>query len=117
MTVCVVSDERVAENKGKQPVMKQVERAAIVAACKYVDTVLTETPASVNPEYMQQHGFNIYTFACASERERREKLELCASLPAEMIREMPYTSGISTSDIVLRIIGGAGNRKAEPEKI
>lgn len=117
LTVCVVSDERVAENKGKQPVMKQVERAAIVAACKYVDTVLTETPASVNPEYMQQHGFNIYTFACASERERREKLELCASLPAEMIREMPYTSGISTSDIVLRIIDGAGNRKAEPEKI
>lgn len=116
LTVCVVSDERVAENKGKQPVMKQAERAAIVAACRYVDAVLTETPASVNPEYMQQHGFNIYTFACASEHERREKLELCASLPAEMIQELPYTPGISTSDIVLRIIGGAGNRKAGPEK-
>lgn len=116
LTVCVVSDERVAENKGKQPVMKQAERAAIVAACRYVDAVLTETPASVNPEYMQQHGFNIYTFACASEHERREKLELCASLPAEMIQELPYTPGISTSDIVLRIIGGAGNRKADPEK-
>lgn len=116
LTVCVVSDERVAENKGKQPVMKQAERAAIVAACRYVDAVLTETPASVNLEYMQQHGFNIYTFACASEHERREKLKLCESLPVEMIQELPYTPGISTSDIVLRIIDGAGNRKAEPEK-
>ncbi|MCW5619040.1 MAG: adenylyltransferase/cytidyltransferase family protein, partial [Nitrosomonas sp.] len=57
LTVCVVSDERVAENKGKQPVMKQAERAAIVAACRYVDAILTETPASINLEYMQKHGF------------------------------------------------------------
>lgn len=116
LTVCVVSDERVAENKGKQPVMKQAERAAIVAACRYVDAILTETPASVNLKYMQRHGFSIYTFACASEPERREKLKLCESLPAEMIQELPYTPGISTSDIVLRVIDGAGNRQAKPEK-
>jgi cytidyltransferase-like protein len=116
LTVCVVTDERVAENKGKLPVMKQAERAAIVAACRYVDAVLTETPASVTPEYMEQHGFNIYTFACASEHERREKLELCESLPAEMIQELPYTPDISSSDVVLRIIGGAGNRKTESKK-
>ncbi|MDT8364228.1 MAG: adenylyltransferase/cytidyltransferase family protein [Nitrosomonas sp.] len=117
LTVCVVSDERVAQNKGKLPVMKQAERAAIVGACKYVDAVLTETPASVTPEYMRQHGFNIYTFACASEHERRDKLELCASLPAGMIQELPYTRGISTSDIVLRVIDGAGSRKVKSEKI
>ncbi|MBX3631074.1 MAG: adenylyltransferase/cytidyltransferase family protein [Nitrosomonas sp.] len=116
LTVCVVSDERVAENKGKLPVMQQKERAAIVAACRYVDAVMTETPASVNLEYMQKHGFSIYTFACASEPERREKLKLCESLPAEMIQELPYTPGISTSDIVLRVIDGAGNRQAKPEK-
>lgn len=108
LTVCVVSDERVVQNKGKSPVMTQAERAAVVAACKYVDAVVTETPEKVTPELMRQHGFDIYTFACASERERRDKYKLCEELPAEMIRELPYTPEISTSDLVKRILDGAG---------
>ena len=107
LTVCVVSDERVVENKGKMPLMKQAERAAVVAACKYVDTVMTETPAAVTPAYMQQHGFDIYTFACASQQERTEKYKLCSTLPATMIHELSYTSGISTSNIVMRILEGS----------
>ena len=113
LTVCVVSDERVEENKGKLPVMKQAERAAVVAACKYVDVVMTETPANVSLEFMQQHGFDIYTFACASEQERIDKYELCNTLPAEMIHELTYTSGISTSDLVMRILDGAGVKEAD----
>lgn len=103
LTVCVVSDERVVENKGKLPVMKQAERAAVVAACKYVDAVMTETPANVTVEFMQKNGFDIYTFACASERERSDKHKLCDTLPAEMIKDLAYTPGISTSDVVMRI--------------
>jgi cytidyltransferase-like protein len=108
LTVCVVSDERVLDNKGKLPVMKQTERAATVAACKYVDAVMTETPASVTREFMQQHGFDIYTFACASENERSDKYRLCQTLPYEMIQELAYTPGISSSDLVTRILDGAG---------
>ena len=111
LTVCVVSNERVTENKGKLPVMKQAERAAVVATCKYVDAVMTDTPARVTKEFMQQHGFDIYTFACASEQERLDKYKLCESLPAEMIQELTYTSGISTSDLVMRILEGAGSKE------
>ena len=113
LTVCVVSDERVIENKGKLPVMKQVERAAVVAACKYVDAVMTDTPASVTKEFMQQHGFDIYTFACASEQEKLDKYKLCETLPARMIQELEYTAGISTSDLVTRILEGVGSKKAD----
>lgn len=116
LTVCVVSDERVVENKGKLPVMKQAERAAVVAACKYVDVVMTETPASVTPEFMQQNGFDIYTFACASEQERRDKYKLCETLPPEMIQELTYTPGISTSELVVRILSGAGSKEAETKR-
>ncbi|MBS0588438.1 MAG: adenylyltransferase/cytidyltransferase family protein [Proteobacteria bacterium] len=111
LTVCVVSDERVMENKGKLPVMKQAERAAVVAACKYVDAVTTETPPGVTLEFMQQHGFDIYTFACASEQERRDKYQLCESLPPEMIQELTYTPDISTSDLVVRVLDGVGSKE------
>lgn len=108
LTVCVVSDERVVENKGKLPVMKQAERAAVVAACGYVDAVMTETPDAVTLEFMQQYGFDVYTFACASGQERQDKYALCEGLPAAMIQELAYTPGISTSDLVDRILAGAG---------
>lgn len=106
LTVCVVSDERVLQNKGKMPVMTQAERAAAVAACKYVDTVTTETLDKVTLEFMQQHDFAIYTFACGSEQERQDKYRLCQGLPSGMIQELPYTPGISTSEIIQRILAG-----------
>lgn len=109
LTVCVVPDERVLENKGKLPVMTQAERAAVVSACKYVDAVITDSPVNTTPEFMAQHGFNIYTFACASEEERIEKYKLCTTLPPDMIKEIDYTPGISTSDLVTRILKGAGS--------
>lgn len=103
LTVCVVSDQRVLENKGKLPIMNQAERAAVVETCRYVDVVMTETPTNVSLEFMQRHGFDIYTFACGSERERQDKYKLCQALPHEMIRELAYTPDISTTDIVNRI--------------
>ncbi|MDR4514799.1 adenylyltransferase/cytidyltransferase family protein [Nitrosomonas sp.] len=109
LTVCVVSDQRVLENKGKLPVMSQAERAAAVAACKYVDAVITESPVNATPEFMQQHGFDIYTFACANERERADKYRQCALLPSSMIRELVYTQGVSSTEIVQRILKNAGN--------
>ncbi len=116
LTVCVVSDKRVVENKGKLPVMKQIERAEVVAACKYVDAVITETTVNVSLEFMQQHGFDVYTFACASEQERIDKYKLCETLPAEMIQELTYTSGISTSDLVRRVLAGIGVKESSAKE-
>ncbi|UJP05457.1 MAG: adenylyltransferase/cytidyltransferase family protein [Nitrosomonas sp.] len=111
LTVCVVSDERVLQNKGKLPVMSQPERAAVVAACKYVDAVTVETPDKVTAAFMRLHGFEVYTFACATERERADKYQLCEELPLGMIQELPYTAGISTTDLIKRILKDSESRK------
>lgn len=108
LTVCVVSDERVLENKGKPSIMTQAERVAVVSACQYVDTVITDSPVNATVEFMQQNDFEIYTFASGSEQERAEKYKQCSDLPSSMVHELDYTAGISTSDLVTRIMGGAG---------
>ncbi len=113
LTVCVVSDERVLDNKGKLPVMTQDERVTVVSACKYVDAVITDSPVNASVKFMQQHGFDIYAFACASEAERKEKYKQCANLPSSMVLEIDYTMGISTSDLVERTLYGAGTKASE----
>lgn len=104
LTVCVVPDQRVLDYKGKLPVMTQAERVAAVSACTYVDRVITESPVNATLEFMQYHGFDVYAFACANDRERADKYQQCALLPREMVQELDYTPGISTTDIVQRII-------------
>ena len=57
---------------------------------------------------MQEHGFDVYTFACATEQARRGKYAVCEAVPASMVQELAYTPGISTSDLVNRILQRAG---------
>ena len=78
---------------------------------------ITSAAAEVkDPERYKQELLAIEERLDAKLKELDEKLELCESLPAEMIQELPYTPDISSSDVVLRIIGGAGNRKTESKK-
>lgn len=109
LTVCVVPDERVLTNKGKRPVMTQAERVAVVSACRYVDEVITDSPVNATLDFMKTHDFDIYAFACASTQERLDKYQQCALLPSEMVHEIDYLPGISTSDLVARVLNGAGN--------
>ncbi|WP_305266090.1 hypothetical protein [Nitrosomonas sp.] len=63
---------------------------------------------------MQRHRyFKRFASASASEQERQEKRKLCALLPSEMIQELPYTPGISTSDLVARVLDGVGSKETD----
>lgn len=52
-------------------------------------------------EFRLAHGFDLYTFACASVDEQICKYVNCANLQAEMVRESHDTHGISSS-LILR---------------
>jgi cytidyltransferase-like protein len=104
LTVFVLPDDMVEAHKGKRPVMTQAERVEVVAACRHVDAVMTEAGLETTLDFMQRNGFDCYTFASASAEERQNKYANSHSLPPAMIHEMPYTHGISTSEIVERIV-------------
>ena len=42
LSVFILPDAMVEAHKGRRPVMTQAERAEVVAACRYVDAVLTD---------------------------------------------------------------------------
>ena len=102
LVVHVVNDERVRLSK-RPPVMTQEERIAVVAACRYVDQVLADGPKIITPEFMMEQGYHTYVFSYSSDEELQTKLADCPDLPKEMIAILPYTSGISTTDILHRI--------------
>ena len=111
LTVNVVPDERVARAKRK-PVMSTQERATMVAACRYVDEVIVDGPKVITREFMQARGFDVYAFGANGDGELATKLADCEDLPEDMKVRVDYTAGISTTEIIARVL-----RRADPRPI
>jgi cytidyltransferase-like protein len=103
LTVCVVPDERVALLK-RPPIMSTSERAMVVAACRYVDAVITDGPRVITLAFMRDNDFALYAFGAKDDAEYDRKRADCAELPEAMLRRLPYTSGVSTTLIRQRVL-------------
>lgn len=106
LTVCVVPDARVAAYKGRPPVLTLEERVEIVAACRWVDAVVTDGPRVIDRAFMARFGYDLYAFGAADEAEMATKLADCADLPDTMRAVIPYTPGISSTLLRRRLAEG-----------
>ena len=81
------------------------ERVAAVAGCRYVDAVLPNAPWIIDRAWIDQH--NIHLVAHGDDYAQ-EQLECVYKVPIEMgiLRTVPYTHGISTTEIIRRIKDG-----------
>ena len=79
------------------------ERVASVAGCRYVDEVLPEAPFIIGRAWIEKHDIHLVVHG---DDFSQEKLEYYYKVPMEMgiFRTVPYTRGISTHEIVRRII-------------
>jgi glycerol-3-phosphate cytidylyltransferase len=98
LTVGVTPDERATTLKRK-PLFNVHHRASVIEAVRYVDEVIKDGPREITPEFMKENNFQIYAFGTANADEREFRLNDCIRLPREMIIEIPYTTGISTTHI------------------
>lgn len=108
LTVCVVPDDRVAQLK-RRPIMTVEERKVVVAACRYVDAVISDGPRVITRSFMAESQYDIYAFGAADDAELVTKLADCADLPETMRVRIPYSPGISTSLLIDRIRDRAGS--------
>lgn len=99
LTVSVVPDERVLAYKGRRPLLDLSARVELMEACRWVDEVITDGPRKTTRAFMESRHFNLYAFGAADARERESRLADCTDLPGSMCREIPYTPGISSSQL------------------
>lgn len=99
LTVGVTPDERVISMKRK-PVFNVYKRAEVIAAVRYVDEVFIDGPRQITMDFMQKNHFDLYVFGTANEAERLVRLNDCRDLLENMIVEIPYTEGVSTTQIL-----------------
>lgn len=103
LIVGICSDEDVARYK-QPPIMKLEERAEVVEACRYVDGVIRNAPTYVSDYWIDKHDID---FVVAGEDYSDEVITTYFrhAKARGILRVVPYTKGISSSEIIRRCQG------------
>ncbi|TNV72484.1 hypothetical protein FGO68_gene13340 [Halteria grandinella] len=103
LIVGVSGDKETIEKKGKI-VMNEIERSEILRHCRWVDEVIMPCPWILTVDFLRKH--NIHYVAHDAIPYTGEGVEDIYSEVKRlgMFKETQRTDGISTSDIILRII-------------
>ena len=104
LLVGIHADDLVGINK-RRPILTMAERVASVAGCRYVDEVLPNAPWITERSWIDQHVIHLVAHG---DDYTQEQLERVYKVPIEMgiLRTVPYTQGISTTEIIRRIKDG-----------
>ena len=100
LLVGIHSDDAVRANK-RNPILKMEERIASVAGCRYVDEVVPDAPWIMDAAWIEKHRIDLVVHG---DDYSSERIEHIYKIPIEMgiFRTVPYTSTISTTEIIRR---------------
>jgi cytidyltransferase-like protein len=102
LVVGVLSDDVVAGYK-RRPIMTLEERVAVIRACRYVDEVVPDAPDVVTMEFVRKHAVDVVVHGddLTEEAITAVYAEVAA---AGMLRLIPHTTGISTTELIRRVL-------------
>lgn len=102
LVVGLIGDEAATEYK-RTPIMTLKERSEMVQSCRYVDKVIDDSPLCLTDEFLDQHQINLVVHG---DDYSDNMASYCyqAAIDRGIFKTVPYTPGVSTSDIIKRIL-------------
>ena len=100
LIVGIHSDEQIVTYKRK-PIIKDTERYQIVRSCRYVDEVIEDAPLIMTEEFLKTHNID---YVVRGDDITEELLrQQAVPLRLGMIKYVPRTPAVSTSEIIRKI--------------
>jgi cytidyltransferase-like protein len=112
LVVGVHSDETV-EGYKRRPIMTMEERIAVVAGCRYVDEVLANAPMVLDEQWLTTHRIDLVVHGDDFDLANATKMYGVA-IKRGIFRTVPYTPGVSTSDLLERMRWRIEEEKEKP---
>jgi len=87
------------------------ERIAVIKACRYVDEVIPDAPFVVSTSFIKEHNISLII---SGDDHTKEELESMYGEVMDKVELVPFTRGISTTNILMRVnYYGENNIKAK----
>jgi glycerol-3-phosphate cytidylyltransferase len=102
LVVGVHSDEAVQTYK-RRPVLTMDERIVVIASCRYVHEVVPDAPLVLRQDFLREHQIDLVVHG--DDMWGSNALREFYAEPHQLgiLRLVPYTAGISSSDIIARM--------------
>lgn len=111
LVIGVLSDEDIASYK-RLPILTLQERATMVRACRYVDEVIEGPPLCASREFLIKHRIDFVVHGDDFDpKSPLAKSQYGPAMEMGIFVQVPYTAGISTTDIIHRILARADELK------
>jgi len=96
-----INADNIAELHKRRPVQTMEKRIASVLACQYVDEVIPNAPWYFDPAWIKKYDIGLVVHGDDYSDERQRNMY---KVPIEkgIFRTVPYTKGISTTEIIRR---------------
>jgi cytidyltransferase-like protein len=102
LIIGVLSDEDVESYK-RVPILTLQERAAVIGACRYVDEVIVAPPLRLTREWIEEHKIDLVVHGDDFNPDLLMD-QYGVSIEMGIFKAVPYTRGISTTNIIQRIV-------------
>lgn len=94
------------------PILNVDERGAEIAACRSVDQVIKNSPLVLTAEFLDEHHIDLVVHGDDFDPVKA-RLYYGVAMDRDIFQTIPYTKGISTSDIIRRILARAEELSAQ----
>ena len=101
LIVGIHADDVVTSYK-RRPILTMEERVKAVGGCRYVDQVIPNAPLVVDRAWIGRHRIDLVVHADDLDEDELDRLYR-AQREMRIFRTVPYTRGISTTEIIERI--------------
>jgi cytidyltransferase-like protein len=103
LIVGILADD-VVEGYKRLPILSLEERVNVIQACRYVDEVIVAPPLRLTEEMIREHQIDVVVHGDDFNPALLED-QYGVSLRMGIFRTVPYTKGVSTTEIIRRITG------------
>ena len=101
--VGVLSDDE-CENYKRRPILTAEERRLNILNSEYVDKVIINVPNIVTKEFIEKYKIDIVAHAHKPDEDDYYYYQYKEPIEMGIFRRLDYTDGISTTDIINRIL-------------
>jgi cytidyltransferase-like protein len=102
LIVGVIADDLVMNYK-RTPILTNQERVAVIESCKYVDEVIPNAPLGVDESLLDKYRIDVVVHGDDFDEDLIYE-QYGPAIERGIFCTVPYTEGISTSDIIERIV-------------
>ncbi|QVL58348.1 MAG: adenylyltransferase/cytidyltransferase family protein [Simkaniaceae bacterium] len=86
----------------REPILTLEERRIAIEACRFVDEVILNSPIGITQEWIQEHDIDLVIHGDDFSEEKKRS-QYAVPIKMGIFKTVPYTPGISTTEIISRI--------------